>query len=56
MDTYTAELYVIWHTFWRIHYLVVEKRRIFKVVIFSNSKKAIQSLQSSGQQYGQYLI
>ena len=49
MDIYTAELYAIWHALRRVYHLIIKKRCIFEVVIFSDSREAIQSLQSPGQ-------
>ena len=44
IDIYTAELYAIWHAFRRVHHLIIKKRRIFEVIIFSDLREAMQSL------------
>ena len=56
MDIYTAELHIIWHILQRIYHLMVIKKSNLEIVIFSDSKRAIYSLQSLDQQYSQYLI
>ena len=56
MDIYTAELHAIWHALRQIHHLVVVEKYNLEIVVFSDSERAMRSLQSPGQQYGQYLI
>ena len=49
MDIYTAELHAIWYALWRIHHLIVIKKNNLEIVVFSDSERAMCSLQSSGQ-------
>ena len=44
IDIYTAELHAIWHMLRHIHYLVIIRRHILNIAIFSDSKRAMQSL------------
>ena len=48
MDIYTAELHAIWHMLRHIHHLIMIGRYILNVVVFSDSKRVMRSLQTPG--------